>query len=446
MAEYVKSYQYKSMNTVLSILILGSGGREHAIAWKIRQSRQAVRIFVAPGNAGTADIATNVPVDVTDFEQLKRFCIEEEIQMLVVGPEVPLVEGVADFFQMDPLLADIDVIGPGSRGAMLEGSKAFAKDFMLRHQIPTAAFLRVNKLNLEEGFLFLQKLKAPYVLKADGLAAGKGVLIIHDPEEARHELKAMLEGKFGKASDEVVIEEFLPGIEMSAFVLTDGSDFVMLPSAKDYKRIGENDSGPNTGGMGAVSPVVFADKVFMEKVKDRIIKPTILGLQQEQIAYKGFIFFGLMNVGGDPYVIEYNARLGDPETECILTRIKTDFVDLLRACAKGSLGSYKSETDDRFAVTVMLVAEGYPGTYKRGDKISGLETVNDCVVFHAGTASDISTGSPKTNGGRVLAVTALGDTLEEARATALSNAAKISYQGKYYRRDIGLDLLHFKPF
>lgn len=433
------------MNNTSNILILGSGGREHAIAWKIKQCRQVNKLYVAPGNAGTATIATNIPIDVCDFDQLRVFCIENQITMVVVGPEVPLVEGVVDFFAGDPLLKQIGIIGPSQQGAMLEGSKAFAKAFMLRHNIPTARYLTVKLPDIEKGIQFLETLEPPFVLKADGLAAGKGVLILDDRKKAQQELRAMLNGKFGKASDEVVIEEYLHGIELSAFVITDGENFQMLPSAKDYKRIGVGDTGPNTGGMGAVSPVAFADKAFMDKVRERIVKPTIAGLKQENVDYKGFIFVGLMNVNGDPFVIEYNVRLGDPETEVVLPRIKSDFLELLNACACQKLDQIKLEFDDRFAVTVMLVSEGYPGDYSKGKPISGLENVNDCVVFHAGTSTDITTGLPKTSGGRVLAVTALDYSLEQARSTALDNAARVTYDGKYFRDDIGLDILKYQP-
>ena len=431
-------------NTLTNILILGSGGREHALVWKIKQSRHATKVYVAPGNAGTALVATNVPVDVTDFVQIRHFCIEYEIQMVVVGPEVPLVEGISDFFQNDLMLKHIAVIGPTQQGAMLEGSKAFAKAFMMRHDIPTARYLAVTSDNLQDGIEFLGQLNAPYVLKADGLAAGKGVVILPQLADAKLELQAMLDGKFGNASKEVVIEEFLDGIEVSVFVLTDGSSYQVLPSAKDYKRIGVGDTGPNTGGMGAVSPVVFADKDFMGKVKTRIIQPTIDGLKKDAIDYKGFIFIGLMNVKGDPFVIEYNVRLGDPETECILPRIKSDFVELLKSCANSQLSTYSLETDERYAVTVMLVSEGYPGDYLKGRMISGLDNVNDCIIFHAGTSFDIEKEKPKTNGGRVIAVTALDYILEDARVTAQVNAARIAYEGRYFRSDIGLDLVNYK--
>ncbi len=427
------------------ILILGAGGREHALAWKLKQSKHPPALFVAPGNAGTAAVATNVPIDVTDFLQIKHFCVENEIDMVVVGPELPLVEGITDFFQNDNMLQKIAVIGPTQKGAMLEGSKAFAKAFMQRHHIPTAAYLAVKANQIDEGLRFLDTLKSPFVLKADGLASGKGVVILDTLDEAKAELQAMLEGKFGKASDVVVIEEFLQGIELSVFVLTDGKNYQLLPSAKDYKRIGVGDTGPNTGGMGAVSPVVFADKLFFDKVKEQIILPTIQGLIDEHIDYKGFIFLGLMNVAGNPFVIEYNVRLGDPETECILPRIKSDFFDVLQACADGRLDQIQVETDERVAVTVMLVSEGYPGEYRKGRLIEGLNQVSDCAVFHAGTSSDIATEKVKTAGGRVIAVTALDSSLEMARATAFLNAERIAFQGRYFRTDIGADLLNYKP-
>lgn len=427
------------------ILILGAGGREHALAWKLKQSKHPPKLYVAPGNAGTTAVATNVPIDVNDFLQIKHFCIEYEITMVVVGPELPLVEGIADYFASDPALQNIALIGPSQKGAMLEGSKAFAKAFMQRNNIPTATYLSVKADSLNDGLHFLETLKPPYVLKADGLASGKGVLILSSLEEAKTELKAMLNGKFGKASSEVVIEEFLDGIELSVFVLTDGNSYQMLPSAKDYKRIGVGDKGPNTGGMGAVSPVVFADKRFLEKVKNQIIQPTIEGLKNEEIDYKGFIFIGLMNVAGNPYVIEYNVRLGDPETECILPRIRSDFMDLLQACADSRLDQVQLETDERVAVTVMLVSDGYPGDYKKGFLIEGLNKVKDCAVFHAGTSFDIATEKVKTAGGRVIAVTALDATLEGAQATAFANAERIVYQGRFFRTDIGTDLLNYKP-
>lgn len=428
----------------MKVLLLGSGGREHAIAWKLKQSKLIEKLFIAPGNAGTAEVGTNLPLDTNDFEQIKHAVIEREITLVVVGPEQPLVDGIADYFLSDPLLQNIPVIGPVAAGAKLEGSKSFAKDFMLRHHIPTARYLEVSSENMEEGFAFLQQLEAPYVLKADGLAAGKGVLILNDRPEAEKELQQMLAGKFGIASRTVVIEEFLNGIELSCFVITDGKSYKILPSAKDYKRIGDKDTGPNTGGMGAVSPVVFADKSFMEKVETQIIAPTIQGLQQDGISYKGFIFFGLMNVQGNPFVIEYNVRLGDPETECILPRIKSDFGVLLQACADGTLEDYRLETDDRAAVTVMVVSGGYPGDYSKGKMMSGLNEVAGCLVFHAGTSVDVQSGKVKTSGGRVIAVTAMGYSMEEAKLAAVQNAAKIRFEGAYFRKDIADDLINYR--
>lgn len=428
----------------MNILILGSGGREHAMAWKLKQSKKVKKIFIAPGNAGTNSVGQNLPVDADDFEQIKKVCIENSIDLLLVGPEVPLVEGIADYFMSDPVLSSIPVIGPISKGALLEGSKTFAKDFMLKYDIPTAGYLCVTKQNLIEGITFLKKLRAPYVLKADGLAAGKGVLILNTIEEAERELKEMINGKFGEASAQVVIEEFLKGIELSAFILTDGRSYKILPSAKDYKRIGEGDTGPNTGGMGAVSPVVFADKKFMDKVEERIIKPTIEGLSKEDINYKGFIFFGIMNVNGDPFVIEYNVRLGDPEAECILPRLKGDFAEMLIACAKEELSGYRLETDDRQAVTIMMVSGGYPGDYMKGKIINGLREVSDCIVFHAGTTIDFESEKVKTSGGRVIAVTALDFSVEGAKRIAMANAEKINYEGRYFRKDIANDLINYR--
>ncbi|PKP52865.1 MAG: phosphoribosylamine--glycine ligase [Bacteroidetes bacterium HGW-Bacteroidetes-1] len=428
----------------MNILLLGSGGRENALAWKLKQSSAIKKIFIAPGNAGTALYGTNLPVDTIDFEQIRYICIENNISMVVVGPEVPLVAGITDFFQNDIVLKDIAVIGPSSQGAMLEGRKAFAKSFMLRHNIPTAGYKSITNENLKEGLEFLKTLKPPYVLKANGLAAGKGVLILQTLEEASRELQAMLAGKFGKASHEVVIEEFLKGVELSSFVITDGKNYKLLPSAKDYKRIGEGDTGPNTGGMGAVSPVVFADKQFMEKVISRVIEPTIKGLEAENIDYKGFIFFGLMNVKGDPFVIEYNVRLGDPETECILPRITSDFFALLDACANQKLGDCKIQIDDRYAVTVMLVSGGYPDEYKKGKSISGLDAVSDCVVFHAGTTIDLKNETIKTSGGRVIAVTALDFSLQDAKQKAMANALKIKFEDCYHRSDIADDLIKYR--
>lgn len=426
----------------MKILILGSGGREHALAWKIAQSEMVSEVFVAPGNAGTASIGVNVPINIADFDAVKKTVLDNDIEMVVVGPEQPLVDGVVDFFKADPLLKEKKIIGPDKRGAQLEGSKAFAKLFMEKYHIPTAACFTVTKDNLQEGVSYLSSLKPPFVLKADGLAAGKGVLIINDLDEAKKELSEMLSGKFGDASAKVVIETFLKGIEVSMFVLTDGSDYVILPEAKDYKRIGDGDQGLNTGGMGAVSPVPFVDAAFIEKVESRIIKPTIQGLKEENIDYKGFIFLGLMNCGGDPYVIEYNVRMGDPETEGVMTRINSDLAKLLSDCADGKLRDSEFRISPDTSVTVMLVSGGYPEHYQKGMVMSGLDNVEDDVVLaHAGTKLD-ENADVVTAGGRVIAVTALGPDITQAREKAYENAAKISFNGVYYRHDIGLDLLN----
>lgn len=426
----------------MKILILGSGGREHALAWKIAQSEMVSEVFVAPGNAGTASIGVNVPINIADFDAVKKTVLDNDIEMVVVGPEQPLVDGVVDFFKADPLLKEKKIIGPDKRGAQLEGSKAFAKLFMEKYHIPTAACFTVTKDNLQEGVSYLSSLKPPFVLKADGLAAGKGVLIINDLDEAKKELSEMLSGKFGDASAKVVIETFLKGIEVSMFVLTDGSDYVILPEAKDYKRIGDGDQGLNTGGMGAVSPVPFVDSAFIEKVESRIIKPTIQGLKEENIDYKGFIFLGLMNCGGDPYVIEYNVRMGDPETEGVMTRINSDLAKLLSDCADGKLRDSEFRISPDTSVTVMLVSGGYPEHYQKGMVMSGLDDVEDDVVLaHAGTKLD-ENADVVTAGGRVIAVTALGPDITQARKKAYENAAKISFNGVYYRHDIGLDLLN----
>lgn len=423
-----------------NILVLGSGGREHAIAWKLAQSA-GKRVFVAPGNAGTAKVGSNVPIKVTDFEAIKRFCLEQAIGMVVVGPEQPLVDGIVDFFKADDELKHIKIIGPDRRGAQLEGSKAYAKDFMEKYGVPTARCFKVRKENLDEGCSFLETLAPPYVLKADGLAAGKGVLIISDLQEAKTELSNMLEGKFGDASSTVVIEEFLKGIEVSVFVLTDGEHYVLLPEAKDYKRIGEGDTGLNTGGMGAVSPVPFCDDAFLQKVEDRIVKPTLKGLKAEGIDYKGFIFLGLMNDNGNPYVIEYNVRMGDPETEVVMPRIDGDLADMLDACADGCLDKVHYAKNPQTAVTVMMVSGGYPEGYKKGIPMSGFNDVHKSIVFHAGTAQNDD--QIVTAGGRVVSLTAMGDSIEEAREKAFADVEKIKFDGAYYRRDIGKDLMKY---
>jgi phosphoribosylamine---glycine ligase len=422
----------------MNILVLGSGGREHAIVWKLAQSKKITRIFTGPGNAGTSSFGTNLPVDPENFEAVKEAVLQNNIKMVIVGPEAPLVAGIHDFFLGDDSLKSIPVIGPNRSAARLEGSKDFAKSFLIRHNIPTAAYKSFDKSNKGEAPAFMQSLNPPYVLKADGLAAGKGVVIIDDLESAVQELNSMLDGKFGAAGQKVVIEQFLKGVELSVFIITDGHSYKLLPEAKDYKRIGAGDTGLNTGGMGAVSPVPFADKSFMNKVVARIIDPTMKGLAQDDIIYKGFIFFGLINVEGDPYVIEYNARLGDPESEVVIPRIRSDFFDLIEGVAAGTLADKNLETDDRFVTTVMLASGGYPGHYEKGKVISGLENTNECVVFHAGTK--ISEDSIITSGGRVLAVSAWGDTMQYALDGSYRNAAKITFENMYYRSDIGFDL------
>ena len=422
----------------MNILIIGSGGREHALGWKIKQSSKVKQLFFAPGNAGTSQIGVNLNTSVTDFQKIKALTLQNNIDLMLIGPEVPLVEGLHDFFANDPELRSVKVVGPKKEGAQLEGSKNFAKDFMMRHNIPTARYLAVNPENLDEGLAFLQTLKPPYVLKADGLAAGKGVLIIESLEETKNSLQEMLAGQFGDASQKVVIEEFLSGIEVSVFVITDGKSYKILPEAKDYKRIGEGDTGLNTGGMGAISPVSFADAGFMEKVEKRIIQPTISGLQKDNTEYCGFIFFGLISVNKEPYVIEYNARMGDPETEAVMLRIKSDFVDLLEGAATGTLENKTIEIDERSAVAVMLVSGGYPGKYENGKIISGIEKVTNSIVFHAGTKTENS--NIITAGGRVVAVCSYGADMKSALETSYENAKIIQFDKKYYRKDLGFDL------
>jgi phosphoribosylamine--glycine ligase len=422
----------------MNVLILGSGGREHTLAWKVAQSPLLKKLFIAPGNAGTQQLGTNVDIRVEDFDAIRSFVIKEKINMVVVGPEAPLVTGIVDYFRDDRELKRIPVIGPTRAGAMLEGSKKFAKEFMTRHNIPTAKFQNVTLSEYERGLDYLKTMEPPFVLKADGLAAGKGVLICDSIEEAEKLLKAMLEGMFGEASKNVVIEEYLSGIELSVFILTDGDSYLIFPEAKDYKRIGEGDTGLNTGGMGAVSPVPFADRVFLKNVEERIIKPTVQGLKNEQIDYRGFLYFGLMNVIGNPYVVEYNVRMGDPEAEVVLPRVSSDLLNIFVALAENKLNRKQIEIDRRTVVTVMLVSGGYPGKYEKGKEIFDLDKVKNSIIFHAGTS--ISEGRIVTGGGRVLAVSSYGSDMMDALTRTYRNADLIDFEGKYYRRDIGFDL------
>jgi phosphoribosylamine---glycine ligase len=424
----------------MTILLLGSGGREHALAWKINKARGSKKLFIAPGNAGTAEFGTNISLQITDFQGIKDFVLKNKVEMVIVGPEEPLVRGIWDFFKNDAALTHIPVIGPSAFGAQLEGSKAFAKKFMARHGIPTAKYREITSHT--EGSSFLKTLSPPYVLKADGLAAGKGVLILNDFEEASNELKTMLDGKFGAASQTVVIEEFLTGIEFSVFVLTDGKTYKILPVAKDYKRIGEGDTGLNTGGMGAVSPVPFVDKKMMQKVEERIIKPTIAGIASENIDYQGIVFIGLISVGGEPFVIEYNCRFGDPETEVIIPRMKNDILNVLKRLVSGKLDTIQIQQTKNYAATIVLTAGGYPEDYRKGDAItigSPSENTPQSLIFHGGTQN--TEGSLRTNGGRVLAITSFGETLEEAVNLSAKRAGQVHFEGRYFRRDIGLDLL-----
>ena len=423
----------------MNVLILGSGGREHALAWKVSQSSSCNKLFIAPGNSGTSEVGQNVEINVTDFEKIKTLAINEEIEMIIVGPEDPLVNGVYDFFNNEPDLQHISIIGPSKKGAQLEGSKDFAKEFMARNNIPTAKYKTFTKENIEDGFVFLEALEPPFVLKADGLAAGKGVLIIKSLNEAKEELKSMLlESKFGNASSKVIIEEFLDGIELSVFVLTNGDSYKILPTAKDYKRIGEGDNGLNTGGMGAISPVPFVDRFLMEKIEQEIIKPSIEGLKKENITYQGFLFIGLIKVGSEPKVIEYNVRMGDPETEVVIPRIKSDFLNLLKGIKDGTFSEKDLEINEDVASTVMLVSKGYPEKYEKGFEITGFNDCEDSIIFHAGAKN--KNGSVVTNGGRVMTITSFGQNMDLALAKSYKNAEKINFKGKTYRKDIGFDL------
>lgn len=426
----------------MNILILGSGGREHAIAWKLKQSPKTSNLYVAPGNAGTIDVGTNFNIGVSDFDAIADCVRKHHIRMIVVGPEAPLVEGIVDYFRSKAEFSELKIIGPAKYGAQLEGSKEFAKDFMIRNDVPTAQFKSFTASTLTDGYSFLESLNPPYVLKADGLAGGKGVLILNDLDEAKSELKSMLiDAKFGAASSNVVIEEYLDGIEMSVFVLTDGVNYQILPEAKDYKRIGEGDTGLNTGGMGAVSPVPFMNAQLKERIKNRVVEPSVNGLNKEKIDYKGFLFIGLMIVNNEPFVIEYNVRMGDPETEVVMPRIKSDLVDLLNACTGGTLNQSKIEFKENAATTVMLVAEGYPEAYDKGKEMTGFDHLSDCLAFHSGT-KEVS-GKILTNAGRILAISALGENFKDALAKSYRNADRILYEGKYYRKDIGFDLMEY---